>query len=928
MKLENKTIPWSDAYWAVATTLAKLKKVWKNEAGKVLYKAFNDNSAFVNTNKWFKKFDTLKVIDPLHIFASISANTHTEAKRTELIDHYHSIILGALPQSLLHFFRQGHEYSKIDFRGCPFPPAIQSLSLRDEDKQQQIWEAFESIYHHAQDCELDAIFEQSKSWYGVSHRLLTMFLFWVSPKNFLPLDRNTVDFLGKNIESFKEPKTAKNYKKLLKYRNSNVYRDIALISFKPELSNELIDKVVFERYFGKSGDEIDTKKHNFKLLAIKPLKGCNPHNLKSLKENVVYKLDSGFKLFDDNKIEYKEAYKLFSLPTMSINYSVIVGKNGTGKSTLVELFIACFNNIAFKLFPKGGGINVSFVKSINVEFYFYTDNLYRITLTDDSIDVVVFEQAKDSFFYAPRSVKADELEFRSLFYSVLVNYSLHGLNQKYYQGDWLNKLFHKNDGYQTPVVIEPFRKDGNIDINRQDELAKTRLIHNLLAPTGIDDSSRVLKRCKNKDYKAQSFKLCHNHEKLTDTPQEYRRSDFKPTDKSHLIKNSDVDVGMIISQLFDAFKCSENLAAVDEKGRNYLVRKLLSLTANYSTYFDFFNLEKGNYKFKDTKKFVNKIRKDTSHRVVKLRRAINYFKFGLYPSTSDEYSIFDVSKSIEGILAEAFIEKPKHTLEEERLEFLLPPSFFHIHIYLEDNTEFSSLSSGEKQIIYSLNAITYHLRNLDSVLQENATVKYNFVNIFLDEIELCFHPELQRLYLSELSKILLRFNNDSENILGINICFITHSPFVLSDIPDCNVLFLTHDDDDELLSVPHESTIQTFAANIHDLLNDGFFIRSTIGAFAEECIKEILNFNLKVKKADLSNIENKRKLAQEFKENKDRYSYIVSSLGDTYIKPLIESNLTEIVEVLELTEIKNDLKQEKIKALEKELEQLKSNVKD
>jgi len=922
--LSNKTIPWYEAYTALAMSLAKLKDVQKNNSGAFLYERLSQNSEFVDSNKWFNKFNELRVIDPLHIFSSVSANLQSDKYRTKKLDAYYQIITSALPQSQVVLFRLGHEYSNIDFRGCPSPPAIQSLSLRDSPKQLEIWDAFESIYHQNQRCDLESIFSKSKNWYGISHRLLTMFLFWINPNDFLPLDRNTVTFLENNLKDFKEPKTGENYRKLLKYKNSTVYRDIALISYDPDSSELLKDRGMYEKYFNKNSSDISTKKHNFKLLAIKPLNGCNPSNLKSLKEDVIYKLDKGFQIHNNGTVEYKEVYKLFSLNSMSVNFSAIVGKNGTGKSTLVELFIACFNNIAFKVFSDKKDIKLSFIESLCAEIYFYTDRLYKITLAKESIDFVSFVETETGSFNASEKIGVNELEFHSLFYSVLVNYSLHGLNQKSCQGDWLNNLFHKNDGYQTPVVIEPFRKNGNIDINRQDELAKARLMHNLLTPIGIDDSFKVLKRCKNRDYLAHSFKLNNNSEKLKDVKREYKRKDSPTKENSHYIQISDIEVGDLIEQLFKEFECAENLNDLNDNVREYLIRKLLSISVNYEKYFDFFNLKEGDYKFLYIETFVKEIRQDTSHMVTKLRRVINHYKFGLYPSTKANYIISDVSKNIEYILAKSATDELEIRLPKEKLDFLLPPSFFNVDIYLEDETEFSSLSSGEKQIIFSLNSLTYHLRNLDSVLSEPKRAKYKFVNIFLDEIELCFHPELQRIYLNELYKTLIRFNEDSANIIGINICFITHSPFVLSDIPDNNVLFLSHDDANNLLSVPLESTIPTFAANIHDLLNDGFFVSSTIGAFAEMCLKDILNFKLDVQKAELSDQDKRKQLIQDFNKKIDRFRYVISCLGDTYIKPLMENNLKTIIDTLGLTQNEQGSVQNEIEALERRLRELRS----
>lgn len=61
------------------------------------------------------------------------------------------------------------------------------------------------------------------------------------------------------------------------------------------------------------------------------------------------------------------------------------------------------------------------------------------------------------------------------FYYLVINYSLYGLNSLV-NGEWIRKLFHKNDGYQTPITINPFRNNGIIDVNAEYNLAQSRLI--------------------------------------------------------------------------------------------------------------------------------------------------------------------------------------------------------------------------------------------------------------------------------------------------------------------------------------------------------------------------------------------------------------------------------------------------------------------
>lgn len=85
---------------------------------------------------------------------------------------------------------------------------------------------------------------------------------------------------------------------------------------------------------------------------------------------------------------------------------------------------------------------------------------------------------------------------------------------------------------------------------------------------------------------------------------------------------------------------------------------------------------------------------------------------------------------------------------------------------IRDLIPMSGLSSGEKQIAGSISNMVYHLANINSVWQdenliklaqyeqlqkvgnnqEKALLKYKYVNIVFDEVELYFHPDLQRRF--------------------------------------------------------------------------------------------------------------------------------------------------------------------------------------
>lgn len=177
----------------------------------------------------------------------------------------------------------------------------------------------------------------------------------------------------------------------------------------------------------------------------------------------------------------------------------------------------------------------------------------------------------------------------------------------------------------------------------------------------------------------------------------------------------------------------------------------------------------------------------------------------------------------------------------------MPPAIFYWDIYFETREKtlvgLDTFSSGEKQKLYTLSAIVYHLQNLDSV-SDNVR-RYEAVNIILEEIELYFHPEWQRTYCYELMDLI--YKSGLQKIKSVNILFVTHSPYLLSDIPKTNVLFLK--DGEPSYSMQEN----TFGSNINGLLKNGFFLPSLpMGEFAHQKINSMF---AKLHSADFSRME-------------------------------------------------------------------------
>jgi hypothetical protein len=80
-------------------------------------------------------------------------------------------------------------------------------------------------------------------------------------------------------------------------------------------------------------------------------------------------------------------------------------------------------------------------------------------------------------------------------------------------------------------------------------------------------------------------------------------------------------------------------------------------------------------------------------------------------------------------------------------------------------------------------------------------------------------------------------------IKAINIILVTHSPFILSDIPKNNILYIDVDDDTGFSTRLDPLKMKSFGANISDLLADSFFIKDgLVGDFAKEKINLVLSW--------------------------------------------------------------------------------------
>ncbi|MDY0142023.1 MAG: AAA family ATPase [Bacteroidales bacterium] len=127
-------------------------------------------------------------------------------------------------------------------------------------------------------------------------------------------------------------------------------------------------------------------------------------------------------------------------------------------------------------------------------------------------------------------------------------------------------------------------------------------------------------------------------------------------------------------------------------------------------------------------------------------------------------------------------------------------------------------------------------------------LKENHLNdnvwVMLDEADLYMHPEWQRKLFKDIHDILPKFFKNK----NIQLFLTTHNPFMLSDLPKENVIFLEKEKWLCKVLDPSEKQ-QTFGSNIHTLYTDSFILNGLMGCFAEEKIKDVIEI-IKAKDSD------------------------------------------------------------------------------
>lgn len=668
---------------------------------------------------------------------------------------------------------------------------------------------------------------------------------------------------------------------------------------------------------------------------------------------------------------------------VKVSISAIVGQNGTGKSTIIDMILRTLNNLSAAIlgetFNYSSAQHLHYIEHVYASVAVYLDHEVKIlTVKGRNVSISTIDENNHcdtaKILKEPFDGEVDEpLKYQKgkhaylseWFYTIVSNYSLYAYNYRDYDSErtsvaklkrlygdlehlkkedcfWLKGVFHKNDGYQTPVVVHPMREEGYINASKENMLGKNNLVNLAfyeVLETDVEGKTihEFPLRIINNTYEVVGFTFKYKDENEYEGFEELYLGKLLSANKNkgekEYLKQRFVSMINPICKFWAKqmrLILNENVESSPNFKRQaweYVAYKTLKIIQTYKPYERDWKWLIGNcYQENQIERYIHDLLGDQTHRTKKLRQQLAFLVFlgteGYYAIQADVVLANDIDVFIKENEGKFFYEsEKKHNKPTTDFKFqkedLLPPPIADVTLMIvkrEDKKTFESnpksvglipftgLSSGERQIAYTLGNVLYHLINLNSTLHDVSIekehlsfLKYHHVCMLMDEVELYYHPDLQRKFVKLLLDSITSMPLD--NIYNINITLVTHSPFVLSDIPQSNILCLQKGESESRQG-------QTFGANIVDLLNESFFLQGTIGDIAQSCINEVVEFYFMHRRYQESLRENENKqgwhinmgLAKKFEEWRSKFDYVTSIIGEEYLQKELREMFDELVD--------------------------------
>jgi predicted ATP-dependent endonuclease of OLD family len=549
--------------------------------------------------------------------------------------------------------------------------------------------------------------------------------------------------------------------------------------------------------------------------------------------------------FDEEKRELRisaeptpDYYDLFAGSGIS-NVSGVIGTNGSGKTTLLKIL-----NLLYANKPLMSRIVTIYENEDSSKFEIYNYKNTDLTFGDKKkVEISLPEHGEFSNAMKKKGtiiIKVDKYPFENvdlIFYSNLYS----DQNDNYLGTD--NQL-NRSVNYQTIKSIPTTRLKEYIKAFESKEERRVLFNEESYNPLSLyhyDKLSRLIR-----------FLADVNHDQVL-----FFQEDIKfPTEitvwlneslAENTFKVADSSVGNFkkIREIFKFyFSTYDNEPDAKQRFKNQIIFGFFF----FSFYNDFFKRSEKYGGLDDIEKFINELGFDKN-----IYQNIKQFMLlQVSPRKKSEIdAIRSILEQLDSLLEKIEVNFPDSQLGRGSFELSINKDlwgFLSKILLITDhkdepllNVNLNPFSAGEGAV---LGQFSEYYEALKFITKETVIVS-------IDEGELYMHPAWQRKYVNALFQFFSYFAKSKNK--SFQIIVTSHSPFLVSDIPKYNLVFMEKDENGLTEIRPSGDHKPTLGGNIFELFQDGFYMKEFIGEFAFNKINEAINF-LNDKKSTFHNL--------------------------------------------------------------------------